>query len=103
MKVEDFTTVEDIIRYHRGHFFTKDMMRFFRSRVLSEVFAGTKEVYFVTSERMDSNHPRAYTVRAYNPKTDSIRTVLGFNRLTRSQALALARNLSVTVGRTAMQ
>ena len=100
-KPSDFYTTEDIIRRHSGYFFSKDTMRFFRSRVLWQVFAGTKEVYFVTSEQFQSSTgyraPRKYTVRAYNPETDDIRTVQPFNDLTRSRALRIARDLAETV------
>lgn len=94
----DFQSTRDIIRYHRGHYFDKDTMRFFDSRVLLDVYPGKHEVYFVTSERFKDSvgikFPRAYTVRAFNPSTDAVRTVPPFNKLTRSRALRIARNLA---------
>lgn len=103
MSPKDFTSTEDIIRYHRGHYFDKDTMRFFRSRVLSPAFPGRDEVYFVTSEQFVSYStgtikPRMYTVRAFNPVTDNIRTVQPFNELSRYKALRIARELAETVG-----
>lgn len=94
---KDFHSTEDIIRYHRGHYFDKSTMRFFNSRVLSAVFPGKTEVYFVTSEQFVGSEytaPRAYTVRAFNPETDSIRTVEPFNKMTRYKALSAAKELS---------
>jgi hypothetical protein len=102
MTTKDFTSIEDVIRYHRGHYFSKGTMRFFRSRVCSQVFPGETEVYFVTSEQFVGSNgvaaPRKFTVRAFNPETDDIRTVQPFNELTRSRALRIARDLAETVG-----
>lgn len=102
MKPKDFTTTQDIIRNHRGHFFDKSTVQFFRSRVLWQTFAGKDEVYFVTSEQFVGSDgvkaARLYTVRAYNPATDNIRTVAPFNKLTRYKALRVAKDLAETVG-----
>lgn len=104
MTTKDFTSIQDVIRYHRGHYFDKSSMRFFRSRVCEQVFPGETEVYFVTSEQfVGSNgvaNPRKFTVRAYNLVTDNIRTVQPFNELTRFKALRIARNLAETVKET---
>lgn len=100
--IEGFSTTQDIIRRHKGHYFEPGTMRFFRSRVLWQVFPGKEEVYFVTSERFvgsdGKGKPRHFTVRAYNPVTDDIRTVPPFNELTRHVALRTARDLAQTVG-----
>jgi hypothetical protein len=102
MQPHEFHTTQDIIRVHKGHYFERGTMRFFRSRVLWQVFPGQTEVYFVTSERFVGSDgrgkPRYYTVRAYNPVTDDIRTVPPFNELTRGKALRIARDLAQTVG-----
>ena len=60
-------TVTDLMRdYDRtssGHFFDKDTMRFFNSRVI-EFFRGNgDEGFFITSERFDALAPRRYTIR----------------------------------------
>ncbi len=57
------------------HFFSKDTMRYFNSRVSSF----TKGRYFITSEKMDSlrsgkEYPREYTIR-FLRKDGSIETV----------------------------
>lgn len=101
MLPKDFTSSCDIIRAHKGHFFDASSMRFFRSRVCGEVFPGQNEVYFVTSEKFVSSRgdaaPRKFTVRAFDPQTDNIRTVQPFNELTRRRALRIARELAQTV------
>src|SRR5258708_36718413 len=88
VEASGFSTTQDIIRRHRGHYFDPSTMRFFRSRVLWQVFCGKDEVYFVTSERFVGSDgygkPRYYTVRAYNPETDDIHTFPPFIELQRS-------------------
>lgn len=62
-------TIEDIKRLNSelgGHFFDRDAMRFFNSRVLSRVMVlpyDNGELYFVTSERFE-DVPRKYTLRS---------------------------------------
>lgn len=48
-----------------GHFFDKETMRAFNSRVLSDLYrVDDSRGYFVTSERYDEE-PRTYSVRYY--------------------------------------
>lgn len=98
LKPTDFQSTADIRRVHRGHYFDASTMRFFRSRVLLSAFPGKTEVYFVTSEQFVGSSsipaPRMYTVRAFNPDTDNIRTVAPFNNLSRFKALRTARELA---------
>ena len=62
-------TIEDIKRLNAAqgyHFFDRDAMRFFNSRVLSRVMVLPYDdgmLYFVTSER-DGDKPRKYTLRS---------------------------------------
>ena len=58
------------------NWFAPDTMRFFNSRVLSDVIGGR---YFVTSERYDNASPRLYTVRIANDD-GTIDTVGEFQR-----------------------
>lgn len=46
-----------------SHFFDRDTMRYFRSRMDGFTFAAPDGWYFVTSEQQDDHHARAYTVR----------------------------------------
>lgn len=72
------------------HFFAKDTMRFFRSRVAPGVVHGR---VFITSEQFDYQSPRLYTVRAL--KNDgSTADLSGFQRFdTLRQARAYVRKL----------
>ena len=71
----DFTDTNDIKRNHRGHWFSKDTMRFFQSRISETVYYGKDLLFFVSSEKDRWDNPRMYTVRSYDPKTDQIDTV----------------------------
>ena len=67
--------VEDV----GGHWFDKDTMRFFKSRVLPTVYKGQ---YFISSEKENWNDKRKYTIRKIDLATHSIETVgefMGFN------------------------
>lgn len=49
-----------------SHFFDKETMRFFNSRILSDLYrVDDSRGYFVTSERFSYNTPRTYSVRYY--------------------------------------
>jgi hypothetical protein len=59
------------------HFFDKDTMRFFKSRIETSVLRFGQlinEKYFVTSEQFDENSPRLYTVREFHRETGSVST-----------------------------
>ncbi len=73
-----------------SHYFSRGAMRFFRSRVLSQVMHGPGGVYFVTSEK-GPNEIRRFTVRKFDPVTADIDTFGPFNELTREKALRVAR------------
>lgn len=49
------------------HFFDATTMRFFNSRVVTQLYAGR---WFVTSEHMDADHVIGYTVREAKPDGD---------------------------------
>lgn len=84
-------SVDDIKSKHDGHWFSPNNMRFFRSRLLDEVFCGTENAYFVSSEQNGYNAPRLYTLRSFNPKTKDVSTVGEFQGYsTRTQALTAA-------------
>ena len=83
-------TIDDIKRQHKGYFFNKDTIKFFKSRVLSEVYEGPGGIYFITSEK-GSDNIRGYTVRHYDPITNDIRSVTQFNQLTKYYAIKEAK------------
>lgn len=62
-----FKTISDVRRANREagqHFFDRDTMRFFGSRVVSGLYAGR---FFVTSEKGPYDTARTYTVREAEP------------------------------------
>lgn len=64
-----------------SHFFERDAMRFFGSRLLHPVYNGPGGSFFVTSERRPrSNDARRYTVRRFVPETGSVETVGTFQQ-----------------------
>jgi hypothetical protein len=63
-----FSTMTDIRaanKANQGHFFDREVMRVFRSRVESGVLYGQ---FFITSESYDDTSPRFYTVRVATPR-----------------------------------
>lgn len=69
----DIWSIDDVIRVNEDagqHFFDRSSMRFFRGRVLQDVYAGPAGVWFVTSEQYESSTgqcaARMYTVRRLN-------------------------------------
>lgn len=89
----DIFSVDDIKRKHTGHWFDKDSMRFFKSKVLSDVFCSDLKAYFVSSESFDGTK-RFFTVRAFNTKTKEIETIGEFNKI-ESRAIALSAALDL--------
>lgn len=73
-------TMSRIINSASGHFFSRDNMRFFSSRLSEEVFEGPGGIFFVTSERQDERHPRRYTVREFRPRNGSVHTTSEFQQ-----------------------
>lgn len=74
-------TIEDIkaANERAGFFFFEPAtLRFFRSRVHSDVYQGPGGVYFVTSEQFRASNgytaPRLFTVRRFDPETGSADT-----------------------------
>ena len=66
---QEFTyqTIEDVKSANRqtgGHWFDRDTMRFFNTKIESGLIGGK---YFITSERYDEDRPRKYTVRMAAP------------------------------------
>lgn len=85
-----FSSIFDIERRHRGHWFDTDTKHWFRCRVGQNVYGGR---YFTTSEQNVvpgyCSEPRAYTIRRAEDNGD-INTVGVFNRIASS---ASARNM----------
>ena len=82
---------------HRGHWFDRDTLRFFRSRISEEVYQGPGGVFFVSSEQFTSGNysePRRYTVRRFVETDGSIDSATEFNVLGRAQAHRQAKALA---------
>lgn len=81
-------TMEDVKRNNKEagrHWFSPDTMRFFLSKIESELIGGK---YFVTSEWDGTTNPRLYSVRKYHPDSHIIDTVGEFQGFkTRQDAL----------------
>ena len=81
-----------------SHFFDKDTMRFFQSRIHDVVYGGC---VFVTSEKQRSyrghTYPRLYTVR-YMDNKGSVHTIGEFQGFdTRSKAHTFAYNMGIKI------
>lgn len=61
-----------------SYFFTKDSMAYWNSKVVKVLRIDPNTYRMVTSERMDMDSPRLYTVREFTILSDSVRdTVIG--------------------------
>jgi len=96
-KVWDINEIRSAMRRGGSHWWDAGSMRFFRCRVLDEVYQGPGGIYFVTSEKGPSEN-RAYSVRQYLPGKDGgdIDTVGEFNAHTKAGAKRTAYRLSKT-------
>lgn len=92
-----FNTVNDIKQLAAdtgNHFFDRDAMRFFKSRIGHKVYGGR---FFVSSEQFDDGSPRLYTVRVatYEGGRLDVDTVGGFQQYeTRADAVAAIRQIA---------
>jgi hypothetical protein len=104
--MDDITCVEDIRELARragNHFFDRDTMSFFRSRILDGLWSGPGGVYFCTSERAPNSIRREYTVREAVVRRDVNPPGFGTNNggtfTTARQAKARAKALAAGAGR----
>ena len=63
LKLGEYYSMTDLQYAHRGHWFSPGAMRFFKSRLGSEVLPVPDGWLFTSSERFDYNTPRLYTIR----------------------------------------
>lgn len=95
VRFSNMTDIKTANRELGHHFFDADTMRFFRSRVESDVIGGR---YFITSEQYESSTgeraPRRYTVRVAknNGDVDTVGEFQAFS--TKAEAVAEARRLA---------
>ena len=70
--------MNDVIRHNKKvgqHFFDKETMKYWGSRIETELFPNNT---FVTSEDTYDRNGRLYTVRMYDPNTGRIKTLNSF-------------------------
>ena len=89
---------------HRAgrYFFSADTMKFFNSRVLPTVYQGPGGIYFISSEQFRGSNgvsaPRKYTIRQFISDPVDIRSVAGFNQMSKKQAQTIASVLAAGHG-----
>lgn len=66
MNTPQFDSIENIKRFHKGHWFTPNTMRFFKSKVYPTVIFQNGKYWFISSER-NYPQPRRYTIRNMTP------------------------------------
>jgi len=93
-KLYSINDIQTACRVRGSHFFDPSSMRFFKSRVLDEVYQGPGGIYFITSERYDTE-PRKFTVRQFHPEDADITTVSEFNELSKYMAVKLAKEKAI--------
>ena len=75
-------SIDDLENHYRrmtqGHWFDTDTMRFFKSRLSSDLFYGKGVILFISSEKCGHEYPRKYTIRKYTPGTGEITDIGGF-------------------------
>jgi hypothetical protein len=77
-----------------GHWFDRDTIRFFNSRVLdsSLTYVCGNHAFFVTSERYSSSTPRLFSVRKFTADTGMVTTEGAFQGYpTRAQAITACK------------
>ena len=82
----DVESIETAVKNSGSHWFDKESMRFFRTKLYPQVFSGEYGIYFITSES-PPNGTRKFSVRKFNPETLSINTCGKFCELTKFKAL----------------
>ena len=97
-----FSNMADVRNANRElghHFFDRDTMRFFDSKIVGALIGGR---YFITSERFNAESPRLYTIRKAQPNGD-VGTVGAFQQYrtreaayAEAKAMAKGQNLDVT-------
>lgn len=91
----DMNYAKAISERNGQHWFDEDVMRYFNSRVLESSWTKIDDdtYRFISSERMNFNSPRLYTVRQFTISTGTVDTVGEFQRYkTSREALKNIRN-----------
>ncbi len=94
METIDLSAVKEAIKKGDRHWFDRDTMRFFNSRVSHDAYKVRDKAWFVSSERQDEDdaHPRLYSVRVCDLATGRINTVgtfQGYKTLDQAESAAI--------------
>jgi hypothetical protein len=89
-------TIHDLPSLHKGHFFSKDTMKYWGSRLVGEIYVSNLGIaYFVTSELNYDRTQRFFTIRSLDTKTGKVDSCSGFLAYTtKTQALTQALKLA---------
>jgi hypothetical protein len=98
-KLWTINDIKDHMRAAGSHWFDPGTMRFFKGRVLDEVYQGPGGIFFVSSEKGPSE-VRKYTVRRFTPEPADIGTEGEFNEMTKAQAIRAAKKAAGVDGAT---
>lgn len=63
-------SIDEIKRRHRGHWFSKETMNFFKSKIETEGLEIGFSTYFITSEKSFAQEKRRFTIRVQNQNGD---------------------------------
>jgi hypothetical protein len=90
-----YSNMEDVKRANRqigNHWFDPETVRFFRTRICSELIAGA---YFITSEQYSAGALRLYSIRRAQPD-GTIETIGDFQQYrSKAEARAAIRRLLI--------
>lgn len=94
LRFQDVSYIKDANKARGFHWFERDTMKAFKSKIYGSVYCGTNGVFFVSSEQFMDN-PREYSVRQFHPATGIVETYgnLGGYR-TKAQAVAAAKRVA---------
>jgi len=87
--------IQEEVSASGSHWFDRDSMRFFKTRIEPQVYQGPGGIYFVTSEK-GPTEIRRFSVRQYRPNGCNVDTVGDFNNLSRAEAHRIAQRLALT-------
>lgn len=91
-------SLSDIVRKHHGHFFDADTMRFFKTRLVQDLYATPNGAYFITNDLNRFNNQRYYCVRYYTASQDQISvTFETFETLSKAKTYCLDRAYRETI------
>jgi hypothetical protein len=94
----EIVSINEIINMHRGHFFSKSALVFFKSRLPEVGYRKDDIIYFITSEKSPVQFQRLYSIRVMDTKgnINTLGEFQGYKTLKQAKS-AMASLLSVGV------